>query len=160
MGATDSSVASRFSHRIGLGLTLIHLGRDPVTNLSVNPARSTHLLFVVVGVARLWMFGWRRLGGALGGALYTTLFSESAVASDQRGMHVRLTAKGRSLTGAPSRDIIESRKIIPSSYVNSLLPIRQCGQLLRRDEVIEATASSAMASWTPLTRPENSFPGP
>ncbi len=62
-----------------LGLTLIHLVGIPVTNLSVNPARSTAPALFVGGWAlrELWMF-WLAplLGGALGGALYTTLFSE------------------------------------------------------------------------------------
>jgi hypothetical protein len=80
MGATDSRAPHGFAPiAIGLGLTLIHLVGIPVTNLSVNPARSTAPALFVGGWAlrELWMF-WVAplLGGALGGALYTILFSE------------------------------------------------------------------------------------
>ena len=79
MGATDSRVPTGFAPiAIGLGLTLIHLIGIPVTNVSVNPARSTAPALFVGGWAlrQLWMF-WVAplLGGALGGALYTILFS-------------------------------------------------------------------------------------
>ena len=58
---------------IGLGLTLIHLISIPVTNTSVNPARSTGV-GVFVGnwaVAQLWLF-WVApiVGGVLGAAIY------------------------------------------------------------------------------------------
>ena len=80
MGATDSSAPQGFAPiAIGLGLTLIHLVGIPVTNLSVNPARSTAPALFVGGWAlrELWMF-WLAplLGGALGGAPYPTLFAE------------------------------------------------------------------------------------
>src|SRR4029077_18148132 len=78
MGATDSRVPHGFAPiAIGLGLTLIHLVGIPVTNLSVNPARSTAPALFVGGWAlrELWMF-WVAplLGGALGGGLYPILF--------------------------------------------------------------------------------------
>ena len=82
MGSTDSRAPQGFAPiAIGLGLTLIHLIGIPVTNLSVNPARSTGPALFVGGwaVAQLWMF-WVApiIGGALGGAIYQALFGEQA----------------------------------------------------------------------------------
>lgn len=83
MGATDTRAPQGFAPiAIGLGLTLIHLIGIPVTNLSVNPARSTGPALFVGGwaVAQLWMF-WVApiIGGALGGATYRVLFGEPSV---------------------------------------------------------------------------------
>lgn len=83
MGATDGRAPSGFAPiPIGLGLTLIHLIGIPVTNLSVNPARSTATAMFAGGwaVGQLWLF-WvaPMIGGALGGMLYVWLF-ESAKA--------------------------------------------------------------------------------
>jgi aquaporin Z len=80
MGATSKRAAPGFAPlAIGLGLTLIHLVGIPVTNLSVNPARSTGPAIFVGGwaVAQLWMF-WAApiLGGVLGGGIYAALFGE------------------------------------------------------------------------------------
>jgi len=85
MGATDKRAPQGFAPiAIGLGLTLIHLVGIPVTNLSVNPARSTGPAVFVGGwaVAQLWLF-WTApiLGGILGGGIYQTLFGESRTAS-------------------------------------------------------------------------------
>ena len=58
---------------IGLGLTLIHLVSIPVTNTSVNPARSTGPALIVGGwaLAQLWVFWIAPLIGAvLGGVFY------------------------------------------------------------------------------------------
>ena len=80
-GATDSRAPAGFAPiAIGLGLTLIHLIGIPVTNLSVNPARSTGPALFVQGWAlqQLWLFWVAPLiGGALGGALYRGLAAES-----------------------------------------------------------------------------------
>ena len=78
MGATDRRAPSGFAPiAIGLGLTLIHLIGIPVTNLSVNPARSTGPAIFVGGwaIAQLWLF-WVApiIGGTLGGALYAWIF--------------------------------------------------------------------------------------
>ncbi len=66
---------------IGLGLTLIHLVGIPVTNLSVNPARSTGPAVFVGGwaLAQLWLF-WVApiVGGALGGLVYRNVFEAEA----------------------------------------------------------------------------------
>ena len=80
MGATDSRAPKGFAPiAIGLCLTLIHLIGIPVTNLSVNPARSTGVAVYASGWAlqQLWMFWVAPLiGGALGGGLYSILFGE------------------------------------------------------------------------------------
>jgi aquaporin Z len=78
MGATDDRAPKGFAPAaIGLCLTLIHLVGIPVTNLSVNPARSTGPAVFAGGWAltQLWMFWVAPLiGGALGGIVYSTLF--------------------------------------------------------------------------------------
>jgi len=80
MGATDRRTPAGFAGiGIGLGLTLIHLIGIPVTNLSVNPARSTGPAVFVGGWAihQLWLFWVAPLiGGALGGGIYQLLFGE------------------------------------------------------------------------------------
>lgn len=74
MGSTDGRAPAGFAPlAIGLGLTLIHLISIPVTNTSVNPARSTGPAIVVGGLAlqQLWIFWLAPIAGALiGGALY------------------------------------------------------------------------------------------
>jgi aquaporin Z len=84
MGATDRRAPAGFAPiAIGLGLTLIHLIGIPVTNLSVNPARSTGPAIFVGGwaISQLWFFWVAPLiGGAVGGALYAGVFeSETTV---------------------------------------------------------------------------------
>jgi aquaporin Z len=74
LGATDSRAPKGFAPvAIGLGLTLIHLIGIPVTNLSVNPARSTGPALFVGGwaIQQLWLF-WIApiIGGALAGVIY------------------------------------------------------------------------------------------
>ena len=80
MGATDGRAPKGFAPiAIGLCLTLIHLVGIPVTNLSVNPARSTGPAIFAGGWAlqQLWMFWVAPLiGGALGGGIYSMLFGE------------------------------------------------------------------------------------
>ena len=82
MGATHGKAPVGFAPiAIGLGLTLIHLIGIPVTNLSVNPARSTGPALVVGGWAlqQLWLF-WLApiLGGIAGGLLYRFVVDEPA----------------------------------------------------------------------------------
>lgn len=80
MGATDKRAPAGFAPiAIGLGLTLIHLVGIPVTNTSVNPARSTAPAIFVGGWAmqQLWLFWVAPLiGGVVGGGLYHALFEE------------------------------------------------------------------------------------
>ena len=77
MGATDSRAPQGFAPiAIGLGLTLIHLISIPVTNTSVNPARSTAVAIFQGGWAmgQLWMF-WVApiIGGVLGAIIYKVM---------------------------------------------------------------------------------------
>ena len=77
LGATDSRAPAGFAPiAIGLCLTLIHLVSIPVTNTSVNPARSTGPALFVGGwaVAQLWLFWLAPILGALGaGAVHRWL---------------------------------------------------------------------------------------
>ncbi|MFZ5833037.1 MAG: aquaporin Z [Planctomycetota bacterium] len=80
LGATDRRAPAGFAPiAIGLGLTLIHLIGIPVTNLSVNPARSTGPALFVGGWAlqQLWLFWVAPIVGALiAGVLYPALFPD------------------------------------------------------------------------------------
>ena len=80
LGATDSRAPQGFAPiAIGLCLTLIHLISIPVTNTSVNPARSTGPALMVGDWAldQLWLFWVAPIIGALiAGALYRWLSSE------------------------------------------------------------------------------------
>lgn len=89
MGATHGKAPVGFAGlAIGLALTLIHLVSIPVTNTSVNPARSTGVAVYVGGwaVAQLWLF-WVApiLGGIIGGAVYRWLIGgqEPAITGDR-----------------------------------------------------------------------------
>jgi aquaporin Z len=82
LGATDKRAPAGFAPLpIGLALTLIHLVSIPVTNTSVNPARSTGVALYVGdwAVGQLWMFWVAPIVGALLGALAYRL-----IASDER----------------------------------------------------------------------------
>ncbi len=78
LGATDSRAPAGFAPiAIGLGLTLIHLVGIPVTNLSVNPARSTGPAALVQGwtMNQLWLFWVAPIVGAVvAGLLYLLVF--------------------------------------------------------------------------------------
>lgn len=79
LGSTSPKAPAGFGGlAIGLALTLIHLVSIPVTNTSVNPARSTAVvLFAETGAAgQLWLF-WVAplLGAAIGAAIWKTLFA-------------------------------------------------------------------------------------
>ncbi len=80
LGATDTRAPAGFAPiAIGLGLTLIHLIGIPVTNLSVNPARSTGPALFVGGwaLAQLWLFWVAPIVGAgLAGGFYRWLGDE------------------------------------------------------------------------------------
>lgn len=77
MGSTHGNAPAGFAPiAIGLSLTLIHLVSIPVTNTSVNPARSTGVaLFAGSGaIGQLWLFWVAPLiGGAIGGLVYKAL---------------------------------------------------------------------------------------
>lgn len=80
MGSTDERAPKGFAPiAIGLGLTLIHLISIPVTNTSVNPARSTAVAFFqgTWAPGQLWLF-WVApiIGGILGALIYKVMGSE------------------------------------------------------------------------------------
>ena len=84
LGATDPRAPAGFAPiAIGLGLTLIHLISIPVTNTSVNPARSTGPALIVGGwaIQQLWMFWVAPIAGAaLAGVVYRWLGSDKSAA--------------------------------------------------------------------------------
>ncbi|MEO8526660.1 MAG: aquaporin Z [Caldimonas sp.] len=89
LGATDERAPSGFAPiAIGLGLTLIHLISIPVTNTSVNPARSTGPALFVGGwaLSQLWLF-WLAplLGGACAGLVYRVVSGERSKAAGIEG---------------------------------------------------------------------------
>jgi aquaporin Z len=82
LGSTETRVPAGFAPiAIGLALTLIHLISIPVTNTSVNPARSTGQALFVGGWAlqQLWLF-WVApiVGGVIGGVIHKSLLAEKA----------------------------------------------------------------------------------
>ena len=82
MGATDKRAPQGFAPiAIGLCLTLIHLVSIPVTNTSVNPARSTGVALFAGGwaISQLWLF-WVApiIGGVLGAVVYRFVGSEES----------------------------------------------------------------------------------
>ena len=89
LGSTDDRAPSGFAPiAIGLGLTLIHLISIPVTNTSVNPARSTGPALMVGGPAlqQLWLFWVAPLaGGLIGGLGYRMLFAQEQKRPDIEG---------------------------------------------------------------------------
>lgn len=89
MGSTHSRAPAGFAPlAIGLALTLIHLVSIPVTNTSVNPARSTGPALVVGGLAlqQLWIFWVAPIAGAvIGGGLYRWLSPEASQMPNIKG---------------------------------------------------------------------------
>lgn len=80
MGSTDGRAPAGFAPlAIGLGLTLIHLISIPVTNTSVNPARSTGPALLMGGLAlqQLWLFWLAPIGGAIIGAVAYRVMGDS-----------------------------------------------------------------------------------
>jgi len=97
MGATDRRAPAALAPvAIGLGLTLIHLVGIPITNLSVNPARSTGPAVFVGGwaLSQLWLF-WVApiVGGALGGLAYSVLFEAEVAAPSEVQARAAATAR-------------------------------------------------------------------
>lgn len=83
LGATDKFANGKFAGlAIGLGLTLIHLISIPITNTSVNPARSTSQALIAMGepLSQLWMFWLAPILGAIAaGYIYKTLLQKDSL---------------------------------------------------------------------------------
>src|SRR5258708_4591088 len=96
-GSTDKRARAGFAPiAIGLCLTLIHLIGIPVTNLSVNPARSTGPAVFVGGwaLAQLWLFWVAPLLGAVGaGVLYRTCFEAEQPKAEPAAADVTMNVK-------------------------------------------------------------------
>ncbi|RZL11842.1 MAG: aquaporin Z [Hymenobacter sp.] len=109
LGATDSRAAKGFGPlAIGLGLTLIHLLSIPVTNTSVNPARSLGPALILGGVAlqQVWLF-WVAplLGAALAGVSYQWLTGSEgneAVAGPAQAISRATTTIGEVTANSPA----------------------------------------------------------
>ncbi|HKI40632.1 MAG TPA: aquaporin Z [Mycobacterium sp.] len=88
LGATDDRAPKGFGPlAIGLSLTLIHLVSIPISNTSVNPARSTGVAFFNGdgAPAQLWVFWLAPLvGGLIGGLVYPLLFEGGKLAPNKR----------------------------------------------------------------------------
>lgn len=86
LGATDRRAPAGFAPiAIGLGLTLIHLIGIPVTNLSVNPARSVGPALFVGGqaISQLWLFWVAPIAGAvIGAVIYNILGADDEQSAD------------------------------------------------------------------------------
>jgi aquaporin Z len=110
LGATAARAPAGFAPiAIGLGLTLIHLISIPVTNTSVNPARSTGPAMVLGGVAlqQLWLFWIAPIAGAMaGGLVHRWLSTEEALDSADRRSALRAAASSatEALAPAPARE--------------------------------------------------------
>ena len=89
MGSTDGRAPAGFAPiAIGLSLTLIHLISIPVTNTSVNPARSTGPAIIQGGLAlqQLWFFWLAPIaGGIIGGVLYRVLGADQKAKPNVEG---------------------------------------------------------------------------
>jgi aquaporin Z len=110
LGATAERAPAGFAPiAIGLGLTLIHLISIPVTNTSVNPARSTGPAFVLGGLAlqQLWLFWVAPLvGGLAGGLLHRWLSTEREAdpADRKAALRAAAAAAGEALAPSPARE--------------------------------------------------------
>ncbi len=98
VGATSrSATTAQAGIAIGLTLTLVHLVGIPVTNVSVNPARSTGPAIFVGGwaLAQLWLFWLAPLGGgAIAGLFSRWLQATSEEALEERGEPARAPLPG------------------------------------------------------------------
>jgi aquaporin Z len=103
LGATDARAPAGFAPvAIGLCLTLIHLISIPVTNTSVNPARSTGPAVIVGGwaLAQLWVFWVAPLAGAVAAGLAYPWVAGLPRAQPEAGV-VRGVARAREACAAP-----------------------------------------------------------
>jgi aquaporin Z len=92
LGSTDKRVPAGFAPiPIGLVLTLIHLISIPITNTSVNPARSTGPAIFVGGwaLSQLWLFWVAPIAGAAAGGFFYNWFGTEEVITEKLGREVK-----------------------------------------------------------------------
>ena len=108
LGATSDRAPKDFAPiAIGLGLTLIHLISIPVTNTSVNPARSTGVALFGpdVAFAQLWLFWVAPIAGAaITGLLHTWLGAEDSAADRDMAVQEAMRSAGEALAPSPTRE--------------------------------------------------------
>jgi aquaporin Z len=108
LGATAKRAPAGFAPiAIGLGLTLIHLISIPVTNTSVNPARSTGPALFVGGwaLAQLWLFWIAPIAGAMvGGLLHSWLSAEDDAADRAEAARQAALTPGEPLAPRTARE--------------------------------------------------------
>ena len=108
LGATSERAPKGFAPiAIGLGLTLIHLISIPVTNTSVNPARSTGPALFAGGwaIAQLWLFWVAPLAGAAcAGLLHNWLGAEDSAADRVRAVREAGERMGEALAPSTARE--------------------------------------------------------
>ena len=145
MGATDRRAPSGFAPiAIGLGLTLIHLIGIPVTNLSVNPARSTGPAIFVGGwaLAQLWLFWVAPIIGGLRSGERCTLRSSSQEPQRRRPKQ----------PARPKQQLHRAKVIRPrrsSSWLSAQLSIVGLICMVRRRTACASSARSGRSSSVP-----------
>lgn len=107
LGVTTKRAPAGFAPlAIGLCLTLIHLVSIPVTNTSVNPARSTGPALFADGwaIGQLWLFWVAPIAGAVAaGLLHSWLGAEDEVAEREAAAHAAAATEGEALAPATAR---------------------------------------------------------
>jgi aquaporin Z len=108
LGATSDRAPKEFAPiAIGLGLTLIHLVSIPVTNTSVNPARSTGVALFGpdAAFAQLWLFWVAPIAGAVvAGLVHSWLGAEDSAADRESAVREAMRSAGEALAPAPARE--------------------------------------------------------
>jgi aquaporin Z len=108
LGATSERAPKDFAPiAIGLGLTLIHLVSIPVTNTSVNPARSTGVALFGpdAAFAQLWLFWVAPIAGAAAaGLVHAWLGAEDSAADRESAVQEAMRSAGEALAPAPARE--------------------------------------------------------
>ena len=108
LGATSDRAPKEFAPiAIGLGLTLVHLISIPVTNTSVNPARSTGVALFGpdAAFAQLWLFWVAPIAGAtIAGLVHSWLGAEDSAADREAAVREAMRAAGEALAPATARE--------------------------------------------------------
>ena len=108
LGATSERAPKDFAPiAIGLGLTLVHLVSIPVTNTSVNPARSTGVALFGpdAAFAQLWLFWVAPIAGAVvAGVVHAWLGAEDSAADREAAVREAVRSAGEALAPATARE--------------------------------------------------------